>query len=154
MANSDAFVSFDIGATAQEVDEVERLFTDADVAATVSEQPYSLVASVDVNVDAFVVVTTAATGFLTVIAAKAGADAYEALKTIVIGLRAARKRDHGRIEIVIRAENDGSPDIVIGPDAPPEALRALLTGELPAAPSGAIEYDPRTRRWVDSASQQ
>lgn len=71
---------------------------------------------------------------------------------LVNGLRNARKRDKGDIEIILRSEAAGGSDIVIRPDTPPEALGTLLTSELPPAPSGTIEYDPNKGRWTDAAN--
>jgi hypothetical protein len=151
MVDAEVFVNFDVGATDQEIERVRAVFADIGIPATVTDQPYSLVASVDVDVaDAFVVVaTTVSSGFLGAVAAKAGSDAYEKLKRVVTGLRTARNRDRGRIDIIIRSE-DGAPDLLISPDTPHEALGMLLTSELPPAPSGTLVYDLKTQRWTDA----
>lgn len=151
MTGTETFVNFDIGASPEEVDDVRLAFADAGVPAEVSDQPYSLVASGGLDVaDAFVVVaTTATSGFLGAFAAKAGTDAYESFKRLITRLRAARKADGGRLEIIIRGESEG-PDIVIGPDTPEGALGRLLTGPLPPTPSGALEYDAKTGQWRDA----
>lgn len=151
MTDSNMFVSFDVGASGAEVEHVRRLFADVGLHVTVTDQPYSLVASGDVILpDAFVVIaTTASAGFVTAFAAKAGTDAYERLKLLVDGLRTARRRDEGRIEIILRSEVAGTPDIVISPDTPAEAFRTLLTSDLPSAPSGTIEYDLARGQWRD-----
>ena len=154
MSGSDIFVCFDVGASGDEVDRVRATLADVGVAADVTDQPYTLTAAANIDVvQAFVVVaTTAASGFLGAFAAKAGADAYERLRRLIDGLRTARQHDNGCIDIIIRTEVAGSPDIVIGPDTPPEALRTLLISELPPAPSGVIEYDRTKQRWTDSDS--
>jgi len=147
----ETFVNFDVGASPEEVEHVQGAFADAGVAAEVSDQPYSLVASGRVEaVDAFVVVaTTATSGFLGAFAAKAGSDAYELFKRLIARLRTARSADGGRLEIIIRGESEG-PDIFIGPNTPDSALGQLLTSPLPPAPSGMLEYDGASGRWRDA----
>lgn len=61
MTDSEMFVNFDVGASDDEVEHVRAVFADVGIPATVTAQPYSLVASAEVDlVDAFVVVATTA----------------------------------------------------------------------------------------------
>lgn len=151
MSSARAWVAFDLGATSDEIDGIADALAELGVEAEVSEGPYSLVASADPTVtDHFVVIATAAaSGFLGAMVAKAGSDAYQGLARLVGKLRAARRSDNGRITTIIRGEDHG-PDIRIDADTPETALRDLLTGALPEAPSGVIAYDPTSRCWRDA----
>lgn len=150
MAESPLYVIFDLGATREEAESVQAAFESADVPAQVSDQPYAITASGEIPVVApFVVLaTTAASAFLMAFAGRAGQDGYDALKHLVGRLRAARVKDDGRIELIIRG--DEGPDIIIGPDLPDGALARLLTEPLPPAPSGELVYDVADGRWRDS----
>jgi hypothetical protein len=151
MIDSEVFVNFDTGATPDEVRAAKQILDEVGYEAIVSDQPYSLTASgADVVLDPFVVVATwTASGFLTAMAGRAGLDAYDAIKRLVTRLRAVRSNDQGRLEIIIRGE-DGGPDIVIAPETPDQALGELLRlKDLPATPSGKLEYDLGAHQWKD-----
>jgi hypothetical protein len=155
MTESMIYVYFDLGATDDEVADVQAAFDAEGLDANVSDGPYAILASAEVEVvEAFVVIAVSTTvlAFLKGFGQKAGEDAWPALRRLVSSLRGARKRDAGRIQVILRNEDHG-PAIVIGPDVPDEALGRLLTEELPPAPSGTIVYDLALGRWRDAASQ-
>ncbi|MDQ6947544.1 MAG: hypothetical protein M3256_15045 [Actinomycetota bacterium] len=156
MTESTIYVCFDLGATDDEVADVQAAFDAEGLDANVSHGAYAIVASAEVELaEGFVVLALSTTVlvFLNALGQKAGEDAWPSLKRLVSSLRGARKKDSGRIQVILRNEDHG-PDIVIGPDVPDEALGRLLTEELPPAPSGTIVYDLGLGCWRDAASQK
>ena len=148
MSESKVFVYFDVGASDTEVAQVQAVFDAAAVDARVSTEPFSIVASADLpDVDAFVIVTAPfVASFLARLGSKAADATWDFLTRLVQSLRRARPRDDGRIRVIIRDE-EGGPEIVIGPDVPDEAIGRLLTEPLPQASSGPIVYDPVLGIW-------
>lgn len=145
-----ANVWFDVGISTEEAASVQAVLEAVRVPARVSEQPYVIVASGDLSYTTpFVVIgTTAASAFIAAVAARAGQDAYEAIKRTIGALRAARARDQGRVDVLIRG--DEGPEIVIPSDLAEGALARLLTDPLPLAPSGRIVFDAVAGRWRDA----
>lgn len=86
------------------------------------------------------------TAFVTALAAKAGSDAWDALREAIARIFATRKHTV-RLGGSIVVEDDGRT-VVLKDDLPEDALRALTAGDAPT--SGYLIWDPDLQAWRDA----
>lgn len=140
-------VLLDATASDGEVDEVRQAFAvagvEADVRAAYERKGIG-------DFPWIVMITAPATAFLTAIAAAAGKDAYDAAKSLVGGVWAARRRGSGpRGDMILRDEQTDIW-IFLEPDLPAEAYEKLVTLDLASFKTdrfGYLRYDRERGEW-------
>jgi len=139
-------VAIERSASADELADVRAAFADAGLNASVRASIEFKSAESDAI--ASLLVIGPITAFLSAFAGAAGKDAYHALKTFVA--RAGRRRHRPNTSLWLQDSTGTHIDVVVGPDLPDNAYRAIFELDFTSLPSGAsVHYDEQIGKWMN-----
>jgi hypothetical protein len=140
-------VEMDVEASADEVQAVRAAFSDAGLDATVEAglerrgadtYPWTIYVTVPIGL--------LLAGFLYA----AGGDAYLAVKRLVAGLYAARRKSSSPQGTVVMMDADSHEWVMLDDDLPDLAWQRLFETEVGKTESGQLRWDPKTESWRDT----
>lgn len=147
MGHEEFEVLLDSSASADEVTAVREVFNDAGLMVTV--RPSYKRKGVG-DFPWIVIISAPLTAFLTAFAAAAGKGFYKELKKLVHSIRSKRTKTSGTRGDFIIIDSESGIWILLNPDIPEDAYRALAELDLDAfLGSGVLKYDNDEKEWQE-----